>query len=62
MVEIKAYYGKWTPATRDDAVRFASWLFHRFTAPMSTERKLEVINSKHIRGTEVTPLEVEAWP
>lgn len=58
MIEIRAYYGPWTPVSRERACAFAQRLFYGITVPMSDEERIRLINDRHIRGEKLTLEEV----
>lgn len=53
MIKIRAYF-KWKPATREQALAFARWLFRQMTCARGDEARVEKINTRHVRGTSFT--------
>lgn len=53
MIEIRVYF-KWKPATREQALAFARWLFRQMTSVRGDEARVERINTRHVRGASFT--------
>lgn len=62
IIEIRFHFGEWTQTTRANAIRFARMLFYSFTVPMTDAEKIQIINSKHVRGEALSVSEVKACP
>jgi len=50
MIEIRAFYGEWKPASAEQAVKFIEQMISGFSAIKGYDEKLKRINEHHLRG------------
>ena len=56
MIEIKAFYGDWKPASKEKAAAFAKWLMRHMPAVYGEAEKMALIDAKHLRGATAREL------
>lgn len=54
MIEIKAYFARWTTATPDQARRFVRHLLNK--SSVNRVKMVEFIEARHLRGVTVAEL------
>ena len=53
MTELRAYF-KWHPATYEQALKFARWIFRNMTCIRGNENRVKQINERHVKGVVFT--------
>ena len=53
MIQIRAYFG-WHPATYEQALTFARWIFRHMTCIRGADNRVKKINDRHIKGIVFT--------
>ena len=59
VIEIRAHFG-WKKTDRDGALSFARWMFRRITNASSDEKRVQLINDRHLHGIRFTLEELRA--
>ena len=54
MIEIRGFFSDWHPATKEEAVLLARFIYLNMTASSVPKEKLEIINRDHIKGIAIT--------
>jgi len=60
MIEIRGFFSDWHPATKEEAVLLARFIYLNMTASSIPKEKLETINRDHIKGITITK-EMISW-
>lgn len=56
MIYIKAYYGDWTPTTKEKAKKFCDLLMDKMTGTINQEHRIKLINKNHLKGIKYEEL------
>ena len=54
MIEVRGFFSDWHPATREEAVLLARFIYLNMTASSIPKEKLEIINKNHVKGITIT--------